>query len=553
MRRITLPVLLALGSFAAVACGEADNDGDGVVASLDCDDNNAAAAPGADEICDGIDNNCDGFTDEAENVVGAPTWYLDRDVDGVGDDKVTEQRCTAQGGGWAATGGDCDDTDPAVAPGKQEVCNGKDDDCDGVEDEPEEATGTQLWYQDYDFDSFGDPDGGEMLCPQQVPKLWVRNGDDCDDLDPNQYPGADEYCNDEDDDCDKDVDELTDVLDGFDSWVDLDEDGYGDPSTTTFVCELAEGWVDRAGDCNDADDVVALGCGCTTQELGDLFVPAGRTVKIAVDGSPLHYGNIVVEEGATLRIDGFEPAYLFATKVDIRGTLDVSGDEAVAGPGGGKGGGSADRCTYAVGKDGGGGFLGMTAGGKGGTINGGGGGGGASADGGSPGVTLTSYVGGAAGSRFSDEAMAVFSGGGGGGGGAGQGAAGGGGGGALKIVAGEILISGTVDARGADGGDYTSTSCYYGADGGGGGAGGMVFLHGDRLDFTGSILIDGGSGGTGYKSTYYYYGGGAGGAGSIGRARISGAEVTNTGKISDKAYEDSSDPSCDSPFSVEEE
>ena len=95
-----------------------DNDGDGYAQDVDCNDNNPAINPGAAEVCgDGIDNNCNGETDEG------CTTCTDNDGDGF----YAQANC--------GTGVDCDDTDALIFPGADEKCNGKDDDCDGQVDE----------------------------------------------------------------------------------------------------------------------------------------------------------------------------------------------------------------------------------------------------------------------------------------------------------------------------------------------------------------------------------------------------------------------------------
>ena len=57
-----------------------DSDGDGYIDSDDCAEDNASVFPGQEEICDGIDNNCDGQIDEGVLL----TFYWDSDGDGVG-------------------------------------------------------------------------------------------------------------------------------------------------------------------------------------------------------------------------------------------------------------------------------------------------------------------------------------------------------------------------------------------------------------------------------------------------------------------------------------
>ncbi len=113
-------------------CVDGDEDGDGVINALDCSPTNAAIHPGAQELCDGLDNDCNGVTDDA-GAIGCTTWYLDGDSDSYGGSKAA-CLCGATGNYTAVTATDCDDTDASIHPGAAEVCNGKDDDCDGLTD-----------------------------------------------------------------------------------------------------------------------------------------------------------------------------------------------------------------------------------------------------------------------------------------------------------------------------------------------------------------------------------------------------------------------------------
>ncbi len=95
-----------------------DQDGDGYdsaeLGGTDCDDLDAAVNPGAVEVCDGKDNDCDGVSDD--DAKSKPTWYQDADADGWGDAGVSVVQCD-QPSGYVDRPGDCDDTDASVYPG----------------------------------------------------------------------------------------------------------------------------------------------------------------------------------------------------------------------------------------------------------------------------------------------------------------------------------------------------------------------------------------------------------------------------------------------------
>ena len=165
-------VALALG---LAGCGD-DLDGDGF-ASSDCADGDASVHPGAAELCDGIDNDCDGLVDESDSV-DAGIFYPDSDGDGHGQEDAPVVAC-AMPQGHVSRAGDCDDRDPEVHPDALELCDGIDNDCEGSIDQ--DARDSQTWYRDADGDGYGDADETADAC--EAPAGHVDNGEDCDDLD----------------------------------------------------------------------------------------------------------------------------------------------------------------------------------------------------------------------------------------------------------------------------------------------------------------------------------------------------------------------------------
>ena len=183
--------------------GYADADADGFAACEDCNDADAARNPAAAEVCDGIDNDCDGSIDV--RAVDEGTWFADTDGDGFGDPSVTVSACDASDG-YVADATDCDDTNPSVHPLTAEVCDGIDDDCDGTIDQG--ATDAAQWYPDWDGDGSGDASAPTTACDE--PTGYAADGLDCDDADAGVHRGAVEACNGVDDDCDGVIDEACD-------------------------------------------------------------------------------------------------------------------------------------------------------------------------------------------------------------------------------------------------------------------------------------------------------------------------------------------------------
>jgi hypothetical protein len=226
-----------------------DNDGDGFSVCDDCDDCDDLdphTHPGATELCDGLDNDCDGILDLHE-------------ADGDGD-------------GFRGCDGDCDDGDPGVYPGASELCDGIDNDCDGILD-LQEADGDGDGVRGCEGDcNDADPaihpgapegcDGLDTDC-DGAPAPGEVDGDgdgiapcqgDCDDAEPEAYPGNAEDCLDGiDNDCDGDID--GDDLDcAGDDDDDTGDDDTGDDDTGDDDTGDDDTGDDDTGDDDTGDD-----------------------------------------------------------------------------------------------------------------------------------------------------------------------------------------------------------------------------------------------------------------------------------------------------------
>ena len=126
--------------------GSTDADSDGYVArrccntdatgmmfcGTDCNDSNPSVHPAQVDVCNGIDDNCNGMIDEGV----AQPYYRDADGDSFGDMASVMYACVPPSG-YVANGTDCDDTNPAVHPGALEVCDVAmvDENCNGMANE----------------------------------------------------------------------------------------------------------------------------------------------------------------------------------------------------------------------------------------------------------------------------------------------------------------------------------------------------------------------------------------------------------------------------------
>ncbi|MEY3213895.1 MAG: hypothetical protein RIT28_4376 [Pseudomonadota bacterium] len=223
-----------------------DADGDGVSAETDCDDDDASRYPGAEELCDGVDQDCDGEIDD--DATDAETTYADEDGDGYGDPAVVFVACEAPTGA-VTNADDCDDSDAGVNPDGVETCDGRDEDCDGELDEGLTAD-AETFYADGDGDGFGDPNVSVQACA--APSGYLTDAGDCDDTKAEVNPDATEICGGGDEDCDGETDEGP-PSDATLYYVDLDGDGFGDPAVTAMSCALTAALSEDNTDCDDGD------------------------------------------------------------------------------------------------------------------------------------------------------------------------------------------------------------------------------------------------------------------------------------------------------------
>ena len=218
-----------------------DNDNDGYCSDVDCDDLDATVYPGAPEICDGIDNNCNQQIDEG--VLG--TYYADTDGDGFGDINNFAQGCLPPAG-YVTNDTDCDDTNAAIHPNATEICDGIDNDCDQQIDEGPFVT----YYADTDGDGFGDINNFVQDC--FPPAGYVTNATDCDDTNAAIHPNATEICDGIDNNCDQQIDEG--LLNTY--YADTDGDGFGDINNFVQDCLPPSGYVTNDDDCNDSNPAI---------------------------------------------------------------------------------------------------------------------------------------------------------------------------------------------------------------------------------------------------------------------------------------------------------
>jgi len=244
---------------------------DGTFTGIDCDDTNADINPGATEVCNEYDDNCDGNINEG--------------FDSDGDTYTICGYSTLDG---LFTGVDCDDTNADIHPGATEVCDGIDQDCDSLYDEDFDADGDEYTTCGYNITT------GEFI------------GVDCNDSNANMFPGNPEVCDGLDNDCNGDVD---DGLPTYSYYADVDEDTYGDPHALLDTCYSTppSGYVSDNTDCDDDTSDDPAGCptdpsGCDSGCPGDgtsacaICINPGHTTECCGDGVDNNCDGLLDEE-----------------------------------------------------------------------------------------------------------------------------------------------------------------------------------------------------------------------------------------------------------------
>lgn len=156
-------------------------------------------SPGGIEVCNKLDDDCDGSIDEGVLI----TYYSDNDGDNYGDANNSVSSC-APVSGYVIDNTDCDDNNSSINPSATEICNNLDDNCiNGIDDGLIFIT----YYADTDGDNYGDAGNSIDACAPV--SGYITENTDCDDTNADVNPGATEITsNGIDDDCDGYVDEF---------------------------------------------------------------------------------------------------------------------------------------------------------------------------------------------------------------------------------------------------------------------------------------------------------------------------------------------------------
>ena len=314
---------------------DADGDGFGDITTListcvqpqgyvtdntDCKDNDAAIFPGAQEICNDIDDDCNDLIDDG---LVFTTYYADVDGDTFGDANNPLDACLIPDG-YVTDNTDCNDNNANQNNASTEICNGEDDDCDGTID-------NGLIFLDYyaDLDSDGFGAGAATNSCVDLGAGYVTNNTDCNDNNANQNTASTEICNGEDDDCDGAIDNGITFLDYY---ADADGDGFGAGDVISSCSDLGAGYVSNNTDCDDSNSNINSSATETCNSIDDNCdgqIDEGVQTVYFIDNDGDTYGNPSVSILACTQPIGYTPDDTDCNDTDANinpGAEDIGGN-----------------------------------------------------------------------------------------------------------------------------------------------------------------------------------------------------------------------------------
>lgn len=255
----------------------------------DCNDGDSTIHPNALELCNAIDENCNGIINDGVTYV---TYFLDADDDLYGVSSDTVSSCSGAPAGYVTNSNDCNDADASIHPNAPEICNGFDENCNGLQDD---GLIFVSYYADADDDLFGNPSNSVSTC-SGAPVGYVADNTDCNDADASVNPIAAEVCNNADENCNLLID---DGLPFVTYYNDADNDTYGNLVVSVSTCNGAPtGYVSDSSDCNDTNPNVNPGvlevsnngvddnCDGTIDEFGVGFNEIENTSSFIISPNP---------------------------------------------------------------------------------------------------------------------------------------------------------------------------------------------------------------------------------------------------------------------------